>query len=262
MPTAGARALGPNSQIKKHPSVQKSLVESGLAHALRNSSQHKTTRPELGRGFGSKPVQIRSTPKADTPYGGLCGLCEFFNKIGLASKLQEVMPFTLASPNALPPAHTLMACLSSVIAGAKRFAHTDWLRSDKALHVMLGIERFSGADTVRNLFARFTQACFEAFWRPLWRWLCLCLSHQKKASVWICILPYSNEALLSPPNTPTPPHVLSPFFGHMRGEHRLERNRLRGTLGNAINVLLSATAMNFGKLIKRVGQFRHLFPPC
>jgi hypothetical protein len=96
---------------------------------------HSSFRPV----FGSKPVQIRSTPKAVTPFGGLCSLFEFFNKIGLASKLQEVMPFTLSSPNAIPPAHTLMAFLSSVIAGAKRFAHTDWLRSDKALHVMLGI---------------------------------------------------------------------------------------------------------------------------
>jgi hypothetical protein len=128
---------------------------------------HSSFRPV----FGSKPVQIRSTPKAVTPFGGLCSLFEFFNKIGLASKLQEVMPFTLSSPNAIPPAHTLMAFLSSVIAGAKRFAHTDWLRSDKALHVMLGIERFPGTDTVRNLFARFTQGTIETFWRPLWRWL-------------------------------------------------------------------------------------------
>ncbi len=35
----------------------------------------------------------------------------------------------------------------------------------------------------------------------------------------------------------------------------LERNRLKGTLGNAVNALLSAAAMNFGKLLKWVGQF-------
>jgi hypothetical protein len=68
---------------------------------------HSSFRPV----FGSKPVQIRSTPKAVTPFGGLCSLFEFFNKIGLASKLQEVMPFTLSSPNAIAPAHTLMAFL-------------------------------------------------------------------------------------------------------------------------------------------------------
>ena len=121
--------------------------------------------------FGSKPVQIRSTPKAVTPFGGLVSLFEFFNKIGLAPKLAETMPFTLHSPNAIPPAHTLMAFVISVVAGAKRFAHTDWLRFDRALHAMLGIGRFPGADTVRNLFARFNQRAIETFWRPLWRWL-------------------------------------------------------------------------------------------
>jgi hypothetical protein len=137
---------------------------------------HSKVRPV----FGSKPVQIRSTPKAVTPFGGLVSLIEFFHKIGLASKLQEAMPFTLHSPNAIPPAHTLMAFLSSVIAGAKRFAHTDWLRFDKAFHVMLGIERFPGTDTVRNFFARFTQGTIETFWRPLWRWLLPLFEHPKE----------------------------------------------------------------------------------
>jgi IS5 family transposase len=41
----------------------------------------------------------------------------------------------------------------------------------------------------------------------------------------------------------------------MKSEHRSERNRLKGTLGNAINALLSAAALNFGKWIKWVGRF-------
>ena len=52
--------------------------------------------------FGSKPVQIRSTPESVTPFGGLVSLLEFFNKIGLAPKLAETMPFTLQTPS-LPP---------------------------------------------------------------------------------------------------------------------------------------------------------------
>ena len=67
------------------------------------------------------------------------------------------MPFRLGSPNAIPPAHTLLAFFFSAIVGASRFAHTDWLRADKALHSMLGIPRFPGTDTIRNLFSRFTQ---------------------------------------------------------------------------------------------------------
>jgi hypothetical protein len=128
---------------------------------------HHSFRPV----FGSGQVQIRSTQKPVTPFGGLVSLIEFFGRIGLAAKLEKTMVFKLRSPNAIPPEQTLTGFLFAVIAGASRFAHTDWLRSDKALHAMLGIARFPGTDTIGNFFARFTQGAVEAFWRPLWRWL-------------------------------------------------------------------------------------------
>ncbi len=53
--------------------------------------------------------------------------------------------------------------------------------------------------------------------------------------------------------------AIEPIIGHMKREHRLERNRLKGTFGNAINALPSAAAMKFGKLIKWVGQSWLLF---
>lgn len=43
--------------------------------------------------------------------------------------------------------------------------------------------------------------------------------------------------------------AVEPTIGHLKAEHRLERNQLRGTIGDAINVILSAAAMNFGKLL-------------
>ncbi len=43
--------------------------------------------------------------------------------------------------------------------------------------------------------------------------------------------------------------AVEPTIGHLKSEHRLERNQLRGTLGDSINALLSAAAMNFGKLL-------------
>ena len=55
--------------------------------------------------------------------------------------------------------------------------------------------------------------------------------------------------------------AIEPTIGHMKGEHRLERNRLKGTIGDAINALLSAAAMNFGKLLGWVGRFWLLFRP-
>ena len=43
--------------------------------------------------------------------------------------------------------------------------------------------------------------------------------------------------------------AIEPTIGHLKAEHRLERNRLKCTQGNAINALLSAAAMNFEKLL-------------
>jgi len=51
--------------------------------------------------------------------------------------------------------------------------------------------------------------------------------------------------------------AIEPIIGHMKSEHRLERNRLKGTVGNAINALMSAAAMNFGKLLGWIGRFGH-----
>ena len=43
--------------------------------------------------------------------------------------------------------------------------------------------------------------------------------------------------------------AVEPTIGHLKCEHRLERNRLRGTYGDAINAMLAAAAMNFHKLL-------------
>lgn len=121
--------------------------------------------------FQNQQVKIRSTTKPVTPFGGLVSLIAFFNQIKLAEQLTLLMPFQYQSPNAIPPAQTLLAFMFSIIAGARRLAHTDWLRADKALQAVIGIQRLPGTDTVRNLLKRFTQPQIEAFWRPLWKWL-------------------------------------------------------------------------------------------
>jgi IS5 family transposase len=44
--------------------------------------------------------------------------------------------------------------------------------------------------------------------------------------------------------------TVEPSIGHLKNEHRLERNRLKGVAGDAINAILSAAAMNFQKLLR------------
>jgi IS5 family transposase len=50
--------------------------------------------------------------------------------------------------------------------------------------------------------------------------------------------------------------AVEPSIGHLKSEHRLERNRLKGVAGNAINAVLAAAAMNFHKLL---GAFWRIF---
>jgi hypothetical protein len=135
---------------------------------------HQTTRPEITPLFGSAKLVLDETPKAVSPFGGLASFISFLGSIGFAQKVQAQLPFAQpTSNNAIPLAHSLTAFLMSVVVGAQRFAHTEWLRADHVLHALLGLERFPSDDTVRHFFRRFTQAHIETFWRPLWRWLLL-----------------------------------------------------------------------------------------
>ena len=137
---------------------------------------HKTTRTEITSLFGGAKIVLDETPKAISPFGGLASFIAFLGQIGFADQVQRRLPFSEpTSNNAIPLAHCLTAFLMAVVVGARRFAHTEWLRADQVLHAMLGLERFPSDDTIRNFFLRFSQAHIEAFWRPLWRWLLLLL---------------------------------------------------------------------------------------
>ena len=133
---------------------------------------HKTTRTEITALFGDAKLVLDETPKAISPFGGLASFISFLGQIGFARQVQQHLPFAEpTSNNAIPLAHALTAFLMSVVVGAQRFAHCAWLRADRVLHALLGLERFPSDDTIRNFFLRFSQAHIEAFWRPLWRWL-------------------------------------------------------------------------------------------
>ena len=121
--------------------------------------------------FGKAKVKLSQTPRAVTPFGGLASFITFLDQIGYAEKLRAHLPWQLTSPNAIPLTHTLTAFCIGVIVGARRFAHTEMARAARALHALLGLERWPGADTVRGLFQRFSQATIQSFWRSMWIWL-------------------------------------------------------------------------------------------
>ncbi len=120
--------------------------------------------------WGEKKVILRQTARAVTPFGGLSVWVEFLGKIGYRQQVREHLPVHLRSPNAIAPEETFTAFLISVLAGARRFAHTALLRADGALHALLGMKRFPTDDTIRNLFKRFRQGLVVQFYEPLWAW--------------------------------------------------------------------------------------------
>jgi transposase, IS5 family len=52
--------------------------------------------------------------------------------------------------------------------------------------------------------------------------------------------------------------AIEPGIGHLKREHRMDRNRLKGTLGDRINAILSAAGMNLAKLLKWAAHFLRL----
>jgi len=53
--------------------------------------------------------------------------------------------------------------------------------------------------------------------------------------------------------------AIEPGIGHLKREHRMDRNRLKGKEGDCINAILSAAGMNFSKLIGWAGDLLRLF---
>ncbi len=106
--------------------------------------------------FGGGKIKLCDTLRAVTPFGGLSVFIEFLGRIGLVEELTERLPYRAKSPNRYEPGEILVAFLLSVIAGARRFAHANQLRADRALHALLGMKRFPSDDTILNYFRRFS----------------------------------------------------------------------------------------------------------
>ena len=53
--------------------------------------------------------------------------------------------------------------------------------------------------------------------------------------------------------------AIEPGIGHLKQEHRMDRNRLKGVAGDKFNAILSAAGMNFSKLLRFLESFLRLF---
>ena len=125
---------------------------------------------EISALLSNERLILRETQRAVTPLGGVAVFVVFLQKLGLVEKLRQHMPIRWKSPNQIDPTTTFTAFLMAVLAGAKRFAHANWLRNDRALHTLLGLSRFPIDDTIRNLFRRFGMGDVHRLFDPLAEW--------------------------------------------------------------------------------------------
>src|ERR1700731_3436396 len=113
---------------------------------------------------------LRETSRAVTPFGGVAVFIAYLRKVEFVEKVRQCMPIRWRSPNQIDPSVTFTAFLMAVLVGAKRFAHANWLRGDRALQALLGIDRFPSDDTIRNLFRRFSMGNVQRLFEPLAQW--------------------------------------------------------------------------------------------
>src|SRR5512139_3878837 len=113
---------------------------------MENFSPDKAVPREIRALLSGERLKLRETERAVTQFGGVTVFVEYLNRIDLIGQLRQHMPVRYVSRNQIDPSTTLVCFLMSVLAGARRFAHTAWLRGEQALHALLGVQRFPTDD--------------------------------------------------------------------------------------------------------------------
>lgn len=137
---------------------------------MESIERDKEVLVEIQALLSDERMVLRETKRAVTPFGGVAVFIAYLRKIDLAGKIREHMPVRWRSPNQIDPTATFTSFLIAVLVGAKRFAHANWLRGDRALHALLGLDRFPCDDTIRNLFRQFSMGNVERLFAPLIEW--------------------------------------------------------------------------------------------
>ena len=137
---------------------------------METKTTDKSVPREIAALLSGERVILRETQRAVTPFGGVAVFSFFLRKIGLVEQLRRHMPIQWKSPNHIDPTTTFVAFLMTVLVGAKRFAHAALLRDDRALHALLGMQRFPVDDTIRNLFREFGMGHVQRLYEPLGEW--------------------------------------------------------------------------------------------
>jgi hypothetical protein len=93
---------------------------------------------EISALLSNERLILRETQRAVTPLGGVAVFVAFLHKVGFVEKLRQHMPIHWKSSNYIDPNATFTAFLMAVLAGAKRFAHANWITQRSRLACLAG----------------------------------------------------------------------------------------------------------------------------
>src|ERR1700692_2148971 len=134
---------------------------------MESNATDKPVPREINALLSDERLILRETQRAVTPFGGIAVFISFLSKIGFVEAVRQHMPVCWRSPNHIDPSSTFTAFVVSVLVGARRVAHPSLLRGDRALHALLGMNRFPTDDTIRNLFRQFGMGQVQRLFEPL-----------------------------------------------------------------------------------------------
>ena len=126
-------------------------------------------RLDLDATHGPASIRIGFTDQRLTAHGGMAVWSHFLRQQGFRAELRKVLPHQPTSPNAYDPVDTALGFLGGILSGADKLSRVAWLRSDRALAQVLGIEAVASESTLSRFFAPFTQPANDQLAR-LHRW--------------------------------------------------------------------------------------------
>ncbi len=124
--------------------------------------------------FGGKVGLRWDEEAAVTAFGQLPYFVEFLKTSGLFAAWVNDCPLSYSSPNAPAKREVLATLLLSVLAGQRRYAHSDALRADTLTPTLLGVNKLVSEDSARRAFKDVDEADCE-------RWLGRHLKHSYEA---------------------------------------------------------------------------------
>jgi hypothetical protein len=119
----------------------------------------------------SERLEIAYTDRPVSGWGGLVAMVRFFDRLGLRELLRRALPDGRTSPNQIPVIDTVLAFLTAVLTGGRRFSHVERLRADEVVRAILGVERMPSAMTVTRYLGGFVRSQVEHLSEVLWRFV-------------------------------------------------------------------------------------------